>query len=89
MKTFKLQWFITKEQNAYALFAANVFEHLTADWVIYSWQGRERESVDNHTEIFTAKIIILPLVSGRECEFYKLGVGLYNNNMRLWTEYTY
>jgi len=39
--------------------------------------------VDNHTEIFTAKIIILPLVSGRECEFYKLGVGLYNNNMRL------
>jgi len=45
--------------------------------------------VDNLTEIFTAKIIIVYLVSNRGCEFYSVSVGICNYNMRLQTEYTY
>jgi hypothetical protein len=44
--------------------------------------------VDNHKEIFTAKIIIKRLVSVRRCELYGVSVGICDNNMRLQTEYT-
>jgi len=44
--------------------------------------------VENNTEIFTAKIIIMHLVSDRGCGFYSVSVGLYNRNTRLQPEYT-
>ena len=37
--------------------------------------------MENHTEIFTAKIIIVSLVSDGDCEFYKLSVGFNATSM--------